>query len=268
MPLTGAQRARAFRARQSVERAHARHVDKDAVIASLVEANRVLAEQIARLIFVTQNAVTLRNDAVTDAPSDAAHNRAHVDQDLDLSLVSEKSERREEGDLTRVTLRNDSVTERNGEKETEAPLKAPQGAVRSETRATNATADGAFGLAVAAFADGVRSVTGVPFAPPRAGAELQKLVGAIVAHCPNVAERVDWSGEAGAAYARAYRGQRIHTHGFVDWLNSGRVAPAPTRNPYEQKQGVEPDGTVRRTWVRKGYCEADHVPLKARDGAA
>lgn len=123
---------------------------------------------------------------------------------------------------------------------------------RSRTSATNVTGDGAFGLAVAALADGIRSVTGVPFAPPKAGAELQKLIGAMLAHCPDVASRVDWARTAGAGYALAYAGQRLNCHGFVDWLNSGRPEHlAGTRKIVE----LQPVPVTGRVWKVGGRVD-------------
>lgn len=100
------------------------------------------------------------------------------------------------------------------------------------TRITNASADGAFGMSVTAWAEGVRSVTGKPFLAPYGGSsELQKLVGAIVLHCPNVDDRVAWARGQGAAFASTNKG-KLSAHSFVDWLNSPRspvVADTPDR---------------------------------------
>jgi hypothetical protein len=105
----------------------------------------------------------------------------------------------------------------------------------SRTQVTNITADGAFGQAVTAWADGIREVTGKPFALPRGGsAELSKLVGAMAAHCPEVALRVDWARSQGQVFARQNRG-KLSAHSFVDWLNS----PPPP----EIQRGPPPVGT-------------------------
>ncbi len=87
--------------------------------------------------------------------------------------------------------------------------------------ATNATADGAFGLAVSAWCEGVTKATGAPCSVARGGA-VQALVDAIVTHCPDVNARVDWARSQGAKFASVQlaAGQIIKPHGFGDWLNS------------------------------------------------
>ena len=100
---------------------------------------------------------------------------------------------------------------------------------------TNATDDGAFGLAIAAWADGVGRATGNRFVlPPRGGSELQKVIAAIAAHCPDPAGRVEWAREAGEAYGRAYRGDRPNAHDFLDWENGGRSSPRERSSPKVQ----------------------------------
>jgi hypothetical protein len=94
---------------------------------------------------------------------------------------------------------------------------------RLRTGVVNASADGAFGMAVNSWADGIRSVTGKPFVPPRGG-ELGKLLDAFDAHAPAGADRIEWAREAGGAYARARAGEMLNVHRFMDWLNSDRAA--------------------------------------------
>lgn len=92
--------------------------------------------------------------------------------------------------------------------------------VHHRSGVVNEMADGAFGGAVAAWADGIRSVTGKPFLAPRgATVEVTKLVDAIAAHCPDREARIDWARATGAAFARTNRG-KLSAHSFVDWLNS------------------------------------------------
>jgi hypothetical protein len=86
----------------------------------------------------------------------------------------------------------------------------------------NAAADGAFGGAITAWAEGIRLVTGKPFTTPAGqSTEMTKLVMAMRAHCPDVSVRVEWARDAGAAFAKEHRG-KLSTHTFVDWLNSPR----------------------------------------------
>ena len=89
-------------------------------------------------------------------------------------------------------------------------------------RPRNATADGAFGMAVSAWADGIAEVTGVKCSLPRNGsAELVKLLDAFAAHQTS-GESVSWARETAAAFARAQAGTRLNAFAFADWLNSGR----------------------------------------------
>jgi len=92
-------------------------------------------------------------------------------------------------------------------------------------RATNATDDGCLGMAVSAWVAGITSVTDKPFAEPRPGsAELDKLIGGMRVHCPELSEREDWARERGAEFARTNRG-KLSAHSFVDWLNSPPATP-------------------------------------------
>jgi len=101
---------------------------------------------------------------------------------------------------------------------------------RSETRlrtgVVNASADGAFGLAVSAWADGIRSVTGRHFVVPK-GTELSKLIDAFDGHAPATGDRVEWARESGGAFARARAGDLLNVHRYLDWLNSDRADRGP-----------------------------------------
>lgn len=86
---------------------------------------------------------------------------------------------------------------------------------------TNATDDGAFGMAVAAWCEGISLETGQPFARPAIGA-LRVLIGALSQHRPADAEPVEWAREVAREYARARRGGTLSPFDFANWMNSGK----------------------------------------------
>lgn len=90
---------------------------------------------------------------------------------------------------------------------------------------TNATDDGCLGMSVASWAEGVSMVTGHP-CPVARGGPTTVLVEAILAHCSDPAQRVDWARRKGADYARARVGRTIKPHDFADWLSSGSPSSA------------------------------------------
>jgi len=101
-------------------------------------------------------------------------------------------------------------------------------------KATNENADGCFGDAVRAFAIGIAAVTGKPFTSPRHGVELAKLIDAMRAHCPNVAERTEWTRASAERFAREAK-CKLNVHAFVDWLNSPSSAPKPVeKSQYDE----------------------------------
>jgi hypothetical protein len=133
------------------------------------------------------------------------------------------------------------VTKRDGEK-SETPFSEKENVRESETRIRSSQADGCMGMSVDAWADGMRSVTGKPFAKPAPGSgELHKLVMALVAHCPDVEARVDYARSKAAAFASS-GARSLNAHAFVDWLNSGErpsgvrmvQPPAPNGKRYYQ----------------------------------
>lgn len=109
--------------------------------------------------------------------------------------------------------------------------------VASVRLAENQDDDGCFGEAVRGWARGISSVTGHPFAAPRYGVELDRLVHALCTHHPDVDGREEWARDAGAEFARSEPPQ-LGVYQFVAWLNGGRrplgrartakVQPAPT----------------------------------------
>lgn len=85
----------------------------------------------------------------------------------------------------------------------------------------NPTDDGAFGMAISAWAEGISLETGVPCQPP-IGGPLRQLVAASNAHRPVTADPVTWARETAQEYARAHRGRELSVFAFVRWLESGR----------------------------------------------
>lgn len=104
----------------------------------------------------------------------------------------------------------------------------------------NATDDGANGMSVGMWCEGIRSVTGKTYPMPTHGLQTM-LVGCFVAQ--------NWGGEigesaraAGAAYAIAHAGRTLSPHGYVAWEGSGRPSVGPAKAPL---QPVPPGG---RAW--------------------
>lgn len=135
-------------------------------------------------------------------------------------------------------------------------------------RRANATDDGAMGGAVAAWAEGIRSVTGQPFVTPRGfSVELEKLVGAICEFCPDPAARVHWARLTGAEYARARAGEKLNAHAFLDWLNSGK--PSRTNGKTDAAAPVYDGPTIReerrRREADRKKAEREAVPAPVAD---
>jgi hypothetical protein len=118
-------------------------------------------------------------------------------------------------------------------------------------------ADGCFGAAVAAWAEGIGKVTGKAFALPRGGStDLATLIDALLAHCPNIAEREAFARAKGEAFARAYRG-KLNGLAFKDWLNSPDASPAPAAgNP----EGPAVLAARQRRDTEFANAEANAVP--------
>jgi hypothetical protein len=99
----------------------------------------------------------------------------------------------------------------------------------------NATADGAFGMLVTAWAEGIRSVTGVEYRPPRgkAAAELSDVLRVRCAGCEDPCEGAR---TLGAEYARANAGAVLSPFKFGDWLGSNK--PVRGRGPTLQRAPI------------------------------
>lgn len=86
---------------------------------------------------------------------------------------------------------------------------------------SNGTYDGAAGMLVTSWAEGIRSVTGADFPPPRGragghlGEALRKLTDGAADVCV-VAKTI------GADYARANTGRTLSPFNFTDWVGSGK----------------------------------------------
>jgi hypothetical protein len=148
-----------------------------------------------------------------------------------------------------------------GERERESGPTVGASESRIRPAIVNSTADGSFGLAVSAWADGIGKATGARFVPPRGGsAELGKLIDAMGAHAPPAEDRVEWARRTGEAYGRARKGDRLHAHGFLDWLNSGRPdrgathPGTPDRNPYDSA-AIRTERQRRDTELRNAVAE-------------
>lgn len=102
----------------------------------------------------------------------------------------------------------------------------------------NATADGAGGLAVTSWCDGIRSVNPRAVVLRPRGMELEKLVEALIAIAPDPGQRTQKAFDDGAAFARARKGEKLSVHAYVDWLagerserGSGIMRKAPLLQP-------------------------------------
>jgi hypothetical protein len=139
----------------------------------------------------------------------------------DLGSETRASESVTERDGRHVTERDASrVTERDGQRDARPPPVVQLPLQSSSLR--NITADGAGGLAVTAWCDGIRSVNlGAVVLTPR-GTELAKLCEALVAVEPDPGKRTQKAFADGAAFARARKGEKISAHGYVDWLQGDR----------------------------------------------
>ena len=107
----------------------------------------------------------------------------------------------------------------------------------TERSVRTASDDGAFGMTVDSWCQGVSDVTGRPCTRPTHGQQRQ-LIEAQANHRPVTEEPVAWSRSSAAEYARAHKGQELSTFGYVRWLDSrpierpsGLVAKAPPRPP-------------------------------------
>lgn len=124
-------------------------------------------------------------------------------------------------------------------------------------RPKNATADGCFGAAVSAWAEGIKSVTGKTFVPPLGGStELAKLVNGIVAHCPEIAKREMWAREQGKRFAETSK-RELSAHSFLDWLNSPSTpAGGGAQTPVVDRVGREERRRADEAAQREGLVPA------------
>lgn len=154
--------------------------------------------------------------SVGGALESVGSNASNALANASLSLPeSEKSPEKQEKDPEK---REESAREPNALANafTNGPSNAP-----TPTLPTNATGDAAFGMLVTAWADGIRSVTGASFPPPRgrAGGQLSELLRGV---CAGAADACAAARAAGADYARANAGRTLSPFNFGDWLGSGK----------------------------------------------
>jgi hypothetical protein len=134
-------------------------------------------------------------------------------------------------------------------------------------RPSNATADGAGGLAVSAWAEGIRSVTRKPFSTPRGGStELVTLIDCMLDHCADHAARVDWAREQARRFAGSHKG-KLNAFSFRDWLNSGdesRTAAtptAPTEGPRRLEERARHEQSMREAEKNRGAPTPEALAL-------
>jgi hypothetical protein len=112
----------------------------------------------------------------------------------------------------------------------------------------NATADGAFGMSISAWCDGVRSVTKKPLTRISI-AETKVLVDVFAAHCPRDKDVVEWARDKGALFASS-EPPTLSAFKFKDWVDKGETAWRPSGT---RKRGdVQPVGEGRPDWLPEG----------------
>lgn len=116
--------------------------------------------------------------------------------------------------------------------------------VRVRAVPVNATADGAFGMSVEAWCEGIALATGVPCSRPSVGA-VRTLVGAINEHVPVGADVVVWAKGTAKQYAEANAGRTLSPFGFCDWLTSGKPSRAAQSAP-GTSNGIRNDSPAGR----------------------
>lgn len=144
------------------------------------------------------------------------------------ATASSKQEAPASSRLAFASNENEHTTDPLQLQERDPPLEGPPSGASLPASGTNATADGAFGLLVTAWAEGIRSVTGVDYRPPRgkAAAELSEILKGPCAGAPDACEAAR---QLGAEYARANPGTVLSPFKFGDWLGSKK--PVRSRGP-------------------------------------
>lgn len=230
-------------------------------------------------------------DAQEARASDAARARESRARTRDLARAGGVVTKR---DSQLVTNRDDTITKRDESvtrSHTASHVVTPSCAVPSRTEPTNPPTprrggsdfvpnpieDGVDGMAVAAWCEGIRSVTGARAAPrPQRGA-LRALLDALTGQRPPDEEPVSWARRAAIAYAKANVGRTVSEYGFASWLSSGnkvpgvpavRVVPrsAPTDEPEPamtpaQSAAQQAQFAATRELLAKAPCFI-HLPAK------
>lgn len=115
------------------------------------------------------------------------------------------------------------------------------GVTEPVTALRNVTGDGAFGMLVTSWADGIRSVTGSSFPPPRgrAGGQLSETLKDV---CAGASDACAAAREAGAEYAAKNAGRTLSPFHFGDWLGSGKPDANAPRVFAKPDVGLNSDG--------------------------
>ncbi len=103
-------------------------------------------------------------------------------------------------------------------------------ATRRSDTVVSPSEDGAFGMAVGAWSEGVQSVVGTRTAMRLRGSSLRALLDGLEQR-PEGADAVAWARAAGVAYAAAKRGTTLSGFGFGDWIGSGGHVPSAASPP-------------------------------------
>lgn len=139
----------------------------------------------------------------------------------------------EDGDFSSFTKEESSHESRDVTLATVTPFVTPAG---------NATTDGGWGMAVDAWADGIRSVTGTSYLAPR-GRPALRLVEALKVSSASGEDPCTSAFAMGAAYAKANVNRTLSPFHFADWVGSGR--PSGVRRAHEPQP---PPVTGKSPW--------------------
>lgn len=181
----------------------------------------------------TADATGMQRIATADATLHATENVASVSPLVlsPLSPISAETEIKEEK-TQRENTRDATPMQR--------AATATGTATGTRDATPNATRDGACGMAVSAWCEGIKSVTGVVFIPPT-GSPLRQLLESFKAHRPEGAEVVAWARDTAAEYARARKGQQLSAAWFAEWLGSGK--PERGSGVLKRVREVQPGAT-------------------------
>ena len=140
-----------------------------------------------------------------------------------------------------------------------------RGVTSDARKIRNASDDGAFGMTVGAWCEGIASVTGTPCTTPLHG-PMRQLIECQSKHRPAGEDPVEWSRKSAAEFARAFAGRALTTFGYVAWIDSdkqsGTVLKARSAPGAIDYEAIRRDGERKRDEARKRPPSKPPEPLK------